>query len=125
LIFTTDAERDAAAILADSFKALFKTRAAAQGWDIDSVADLARVMRIPGTTNTKVQGDHRRVELVEINERRYTPEEIREYLAGAGVVAVPHSRGGGATAPAARPPLSAGELLLDAQALGRSPEFAK
>ena len=79
-IFGGPEERHAAAALADDWKLLFKQRAGARGWGVDSVADLARVMRISGTTNTKVPEDPRPVEIVEMNDRRYDPQGIRAYL---------------------------------------------
>jgi len=78
--FANADDRQVAAALADDWKRLFKQRARARGWDVDSVADLARVMRVPGTTNTKITGDVRPVKIMEINDRRYDPQEIRAYL---------------------------------------------
>jgi hypothetical protein len=79
-IFADAEDRQAAAALANDWKLLFKQRAAARGSDVDSVSDLARIMRIPGTTNTKVSGDFRAVEVIEMNDRRYKPQEIRAHL---------------------------------------------
>jgi hypothetical protein len=84
-IFHTPDERIEAARLAEGFNALFKARAAEKHWDVDSVFDQARVMRVPGTTNNKVSTDPRPVDLAELNGRRYTPEEIRCYLSRAGI----------------------------------------
>ncbi len=133
-IFKDSGDREAAAGLANSLKTLFKYRAAAHGWDVDSVADLARVMRVPGTTNKKVPGAFRPVELTELNDRRYTPEEIRVYLDRAGVPATRFAATASATAsvnqpatlheqttdvyvidPAANPPFDKFELLCDVE----------
>jgi hypothetical protein len=78
--FANPEDRQLAAALADDSKRLFKQRAAARGWDVDSVADLARVMRVPGTTNTKIREDVRPVDILEINDLRYDPQGIRAYL---------------------------------------------
>jgi hypothetical protein len=128
-LFTDEADRGAAADLVRSFQALIKDGAAKNGWDVDSVFDLARVMRIPGTTNTKVQGDFRPVELLEINDRRYEPQEIRDYLARAGVVPAPPAiapvtgsfPGMAPATPAIRPSI-VGNLVLDPDA---QPPFEK
>ncbi len=57
-----------------------RARAAARGWDLDSVGDLPRVMRVPGTANCKIAGTPRPVRLLEINDRRYNPSDMEEYL---------------------------------------------
>lgn len=85
-LFANAEDRAQATVLADHLKAFFRHRAGARGWDVDAVADFARVLRVPGTTNTKIAADHRPVELLEVNARRYRPEELREYLDAAGVV---------------------------------------
>ena len=55
-LFSNNDDRLRAADLARCFNRLFQTRAGERGWSVDSVADLARVLRIPGTTNTKLAG---------------------------------------------------------------------
>lgn len=53
------------------------------GWKLDSVFDLARVMRAPGSLNTKTD-PARTVRILHIDPAcRYEPDEIREGLAGA------------------------------------------
>jgi len=51
-----DEERQAAATLARRWLATVQAYAARNGWKIDATADLARVLRVPGTTNWKVAG---------------------------------------------------------------------
>jgi hypothetical protein len=86
-LFHSGEDRAAAVQVVRAFNHFFQAKAAAKGWEVDSTWDLARVMRIPGTTNTKVPGDHRPVKLVELNDRLYTSEEIRDYLDCSGVSA--------------------------------------
>ena len=50
----------------------------AYGWKFDSVADLARVLRIPGTLNHK-SDPPRRVEIIEANLARYPLSAFAEY----------------------------------------------
>ncbi|MCL5742985.1 MAG: hypothetical protein M1541_03515, partial [Acidobacteria bacterium] len=57
-----------------------RARAAAKGWDIDSVGDLTRVLRVPATSNCKIPGRARPVQLVQINDHRYNPSDIEEFL---------------------------------------------
>lgn len=62
---------------------------------IDSTHDLARVLRAPGSTNRKIEGDHRPVELIEVDENaRYDVDDL------LGHTADPHylARFGSATA---------------------------
>jgi putative DNA primase/helicase len=53
-IFESAAERQKAQDLARNFLATLQAKAQAHGWQVDSVADLARLMRIPGTVNHKL-----------------------------------------------------------------------
>ena len=52
----TDAERAAAEDLLRRLQGAVRTRAAEQGWHVDSVPDLCRVLRVPGTLNRKGGG---------------------------------------------------------------------
>ena len=127
LLFNSAEDRRLPAAPADDWKQLFKQRAAERGWDVDSVADLARVMRIPGTTNTKVPADFRPVEIVEMNDRRYDPQQIRAYLDRKLAPSVPnapqlHAVAGPAQVvmgedivldPAAEPPFRKFDLLCE------------
>ena len=51
--FESDRERQRAADLSLRWSQTLKAHAAARGWAVDSVHDLARVMRLPGTLNFK------------------------------------------------------------------------
>jgi hypothetical protein len=76
----TEEEARKAGALATRWIRGIRARAAARGWDIDSVGDLTRVLRVPGTCNCKIPGQPRSVQLIEINDRRYNPSEMDEYL---------------------------------------------
>lgn len=57
------------------------------GWKIDSVFDLARVMRVPGTMNLKVDGDPRRADIHEMEEAcRYELDDLAELFADKDVL---------------------------------------
>jgi hypothetical protein len=88
-IFSGDIDRAHAADLARRFNSFFKSRAKVRGWDVDSVADLARVLRVPGTTNAKVAGAHRPVYILRDCDRRYDPSELEDYLTAAGIASKP------------------------------------
>jgi hypothetical protein len=92
-IFSGDADREHAADLARRFNRLFKERAKARGWDCDSVSDLARVLRVPGTTNAKVVGAHRPVYILRDCDRRYNPSEFEDYLTSTCIAPRPAHSG--------------------------------
>jgi hypothetical protein len=52
-IFSGPSDRVEASVLSRMIGAAVKQRAEAHGWNIDSVHDLARVLRVPGTWNVK------------------------------------------------------------------------
>jgi hypothetical protein len=90
-IFKDDTDRERAAGLVLRFQALIKAGAAARGWEIDSVHDLARVLRIEGTTNTKIADDPKLVTRIWSTAERYTPAWLSEYLDRAGAIAPRHA----------------------------------
>ena len=51
------------------------------GWYVDPTGDLARVLRMPGTTNRKVDGGHRPVRLLDRGGATYNPSDLTPYLA--------------------------------------------
>jgi hypothetical protein len=91
-IFSGDIDRARAADLAVRFNSFFKSRAKVRGWDVDSVADLARVLRVPGTTNAKIAGAHRPVYILRDCDRRYSPSELEACLTLAGIASEPAER---------------------------------
>jgi hypothetical protein len=77
---------DRATALAKRWNRALRAQAAAKGWDLDQVGDLARVLRVPATTNCKLPGTPRPVTIAEFNDRRYNASDLEEYLdlIGAG-----------------------------------------
>jgi hypothetical protein len=53
-----------------------RAAAAAKGWHVDLVADVPRVLRVPGTSNFKLPGDVRTVEVVFIDGPKHSYEAI-------------------------------------------------
>jgi len=79
--FDSDAERDKAAELSRAWAYTLTTIASKHSYELDSVHDLPRVMRLPGTTNVKDPARPLPVELRWLDdEQRYNPEDFREYL---------------------------------------------
>jgi hypothetical protein len=91
-LFANSEERVRAADLARRFNLLFKLRAKERGWDVDSVSDLARVLRIPGSTNTKIHGAHCPVYVYRDSQHRYGVTELQGYLDAAGIDDVQNGR---------------------------------
>ena len=52
----------------------------AQGWTTDSVFNLDRIMRLPGTWNNRVPGERRAVEVIREAARRYTPYDFLDLI---------------------------------------------
>jgi len=80
LIFETDEERRDAGNLALRWQSLLRANAAARGWAFDRLADLARVLRVPGTQNCKDPANLKPVSIHSQTERRYNPSDFTEYL---------------------------------------------
>jgi len=83
-IFETDTERQDAEALAKRFVYRFKQEAKQYGWDVDSVFNLDRVLRVPGTYNRK--GEPVLVELLKCNELRYNPSDFDDILPSLDVM---------------------------------------
>lgn len=66
--------------LEKSWNAYFKQLAARHKWDLDSVHDLARVMRLPETFNCKIPGVKRPVKVVDQHGEKYNPADLAEFL---------------------------------------------
>ncbi len=78
-VFENAAERAKAAALSEGWNMLLRNHALNMGWDVDSVFDLARVMRVPGTFNRK-SAEAIPVEMLSSDDdRRYNPEEMDEH----------------------------------------------
>jgi hypothetical protein len=118
IFITDDGVREVAKSIAMRWNIYFKNLAAPHKWDIDSVMDLARVMRLPGTNNMKT-GEPRPVQILENNGVRYESEEIDAYLDrqlidNGGIVAPPKPRAAADQRPVA---IIAGAYKLDPNAV--------
>ncbi len=98
--FEDESERQQAETLSRRFQATLRTFAHEHGWTIDNTSDLARVLRLPGTFNTKL-GERRPVEVVRWHpERRFDPSELEPYLVDATKTSRAKPRGNGDGPPA-------------------------
>jgi hypothetical protein len=74
-----DGGRDEAAALVRDWQAHLRTLAAGRGWTLDSTHDLARILRLPGTTNRKGDPLPVTVDLPQIVQR-YDVRQLRDAL---------------------------------------------
>ena len=71
----------AAQKLVRDFQATLQAMAELRGWRVDTTSDLSRVLRVPGTTNWKLQNEPALVRILDIQEScRYAPAGFEPYL---------------------------------------------
>ena len=78
--FGTDEERRETQRLLRRLQSAIRGLAVARGWTIDTTSDLARVLRVPGSTNRKDGIDPRPVTIIAEHEHRYDPSDFDELL---------------------------------------------
>lgn len=77
----TDDNRESAKARNEKFLEVIRSRADEFASVVDSVGDLPRILRVPGTYNFKRGAvDAKIVELVEVNDVRFTPDELSNTL---------------------------------------------
>src|SRR5215510_2490523 len=57
-------------------QAAVRAVAAKSGWDVDRTGDMARILRLPGTTNWKIDGDPRVVRVIHDSGRSYVRADL-------------------------------------------------
>lgn len=85
LLFDSGEERTATADLVTRWQTLLRLNAANRGWAFDRLSDLARVLRIPGTLNTKDPRNPKAVSVHSNAGRRYNPSDFAEFLEDAAI----------------------------------------
>lgn len=83
-IFRDEAERRQARTLSQAWQIKLQGFAAESGYAIDSTGDLARLLRVPGTTNNKEQSTPVPVQLLLSNGPHHTLEDISQATLGYG-----------------------------------------
>lgn len=79
-VFDTDEERDAASVNVRKFVLSVKYHAAMRGWRTDSVFDISRVLRLPGSKNCKVEGSNVSCEVEFSGTARYNPDDFDKFF---------------------------------------------
>ena len=78
VFFDTRDDRETFSRLCRGWQRLFQQAACDRGWHVDSTADLARVLRIPGTYNLKTD-EAREVTVREANDFRYSASDFNDF----------------------------------------------
>jgi hypothetical protein len=76
--FDSDEERERATRLSLGWQGFVQAMARRQGWEVDDTADLARILRLPGTLNHKGQTPAA-VHLLEATGPRYVPGDFEDF----------------------------------------------
>jgi len=76
-VYQNEEERELAAVLEQKWNIYFQNEAKVNGWSIDSVHDLSRVFRIPGTINAKNPQHKKEVTVIEANKSK---KPLEHYL---------------------------------------------
>ena len=76
--FDTRDDREAFSRLCRGWQQLFQQTGRDQGWHVDSTADLARVLRIPGTYNLKTE-EAREITVRQVDDFRYDPSDFKDF----------------------------------------------
>ncbi len=78
--FDTPEEKSRAKDILTRLQGYIRQRAQANGWHLDSVQDLCRVMRLPGTINRKIPNEPVWAQVIDHNDSRYDPSELDQLL---------------------------------------------
>ena len=84
-IFASQEDRQAAAAFVSRWHTLLRDNASQRGWAYERLTDLARVLRVPGTTNCKDPANPKPVVIHSQTDLRYNPSDLSEYLDEFGV----------------------------------------
>lgn len=124
-VFRQISERERAKTILQQWVALHQIEAARSGIHLDSVGDLARVLRLPGSLNAKDPADPKTVTVIEGRGPRWTYSQLARHLTTMPVVQSPceQQRAPAAVAVDLRQDASAFGAKLDAL-LANSPEFS-
>lgn len=84
-VFDGQNERDEAHRLLLRWNSLLASKSKERGWEFDRLADLARVLRVPGTWNLKDAAKPKPARIMRESGRHYDPADFREFLDLCGV----------------------------------------
>jgi hypothetical protein len=85
LVFDTDEERANTAGIVHRWQTMLQYNGANRGWALDRLADLSRILRVPGTYNFKDPTSPKPVLVHSLNDRKYNLSEFEGYLDDLGI----------------------------------------
>ena len=85
LTFESIEDRLHAVEVLNRWHTLIRLRCAARGWVYERLSDLARVARVPGTSNMKDPAKPKPVTVISTTDRRYDLSDFQEYVDDAGI----------------------------------------
>jgi hypothetical protein len=92
-LFADEDERQLAQRTLQGWNRLIQSEAARHNAIVDSVFDLARIMRLPGTENHKIPEQPKPVEIYDTSSKRYIQEDFIPYAVEEGPFVAPGSMG--------------------------------
>jgi hypothetical protein len=91
ILLDTQQKREDMSSVLSRFKYFLQNHASQFGFDIDAVQDLVRVLRFPGTINTKNQ-ENKECKTLEVSGKRYNLEDILAFLPAQLPLMVPQTQ---------------------------------
>jgi hypothetical protein len=84
-VFENDQDRCNVAHAMTRWHTMLRFNSAARGWTYERLADLARVLRVPGTKNLKDPANAKDVTLHSTTDRRYNLSDFTDFMDAAGI----------------------------------------
>src|SRR5262249_43060321 len=84
-IFRSEDERRKADTMSRRWHTFLRDNASQHGWAYERLADMARVLRVPGTVNCKDPANPKPVGVHSQTDRRFDPSDFAEFLDDLGV----------------------------------------
>jgi len=84
-VFESNGDRRKLARVMTRWHNMLRLNSAARGWTYERLADLARVLRVPGTKNLKDPANPKDVTVLSTTDRRYNLSDFTEFMDAAGI----------------------------------------
>jgi hypothetical protein len=117
-------DREDAQRLAQGWNQVLRQHAETRAWSVDSVFDLARVMRVPGTMNRK-GNEPVACELLELTDARYMIDDVDEFIPAPEQQELPAAAPSSTSAPSTNGSLSDDQTTQFTVAADASPPAEK
>jgi len=84
-VFENEEDRRKVAQVMTRWHTMLRLNSAARGWTYERLADLARVLRVPGTRNLKDPAHPKDVTLHSVTDRRYNLSDFTDFMDAGGI----------------------------------------